>query len=151
MYLGLRREEKAYIQAEEIAAALGIPRHFMGKVLKGLAKESVLKSNKGPSGGFSLNEHSLSTPLIKVVNITRGLPDLNRCALRLKECDPSNPCPLHDKASAIRNEISGMLSNITVADLLVGDKNDILSKISPSPEKSNEQVNQTQKSFIPTK
>ena len=137
MYLGLRRDEKAYIQSEEIASALGIPRHFMGKVLKNLTRESVLKSNKGPNGGFTLNENSLSTPLIKIVNITRGLTDLNRCALRLKACDPSNPCPLHEKASAIRNEISGMLSNITVAELLAGDKNEILIKIS-SPAETNQ-------------
>ena len=135
LFLAIKQEGKKYIQAEEIANALGIPRHFMGKILKGLAKEGILKSNKGPSGGFALHEHTLSVPLLRLVLVTKGLPDLNKCALQMKECNKSNPCAIHDRVSAIRNEMIQMLSGVKAADLLSKGEENLIRMIS-SPEKN---------------
>lgn len=133
LYLSMKQEGKKYIQAEEIANALGIPRHFMGKILKGLAKEGILNSNKGPSGGFSINESSLTVPLLRLVMITKGLPDFNKCALQIRQCNKSNPCAIHDQVAVIRNEMVSMLSGIHIADLLSKDHQLLLKTIS-SPE-----------------
>lgn len=129
LYLALQQEGKKYVQSEEIANALGIPRHFMGKILKGLAREGILKSNKGPSGGFALNENTLNVPLMRLVLVTRGLPDLNKCALQIKTCDKSNPCAIHDQVSAIRNEMKSMLSGIKVIDLLSKGQENLMKMI----------------------
>lgn len=142
LFLAMKQEGKKYIQAAEIANALGIPRHFMGKILKGLAKDGILKSNKGPFGGFALNEHTLSVPLLRLVLITRGLPDLNKCALQMKECNKNNPCAIHDQVSAIRNEMIQMLSGVKVADLLSKGEENLISMISSPVINEKDSVNE---------
>jgi len=130
LFLAIHQERKKYIQAEEIATALGTPRHFMGKILKGLAKEGVLNSNKGPSGGFAINEHTLTVPLIKLVLITKGLPDFNNCALQIRQCNKTNPCAMHDQVVTIREQMITMLSDVNINDLLSKDHESLMKTIS---------------------
>ena len=96
------QEDRRFVQVEEMSNTLAVPRHFMGKVMKMLVKERLLASSKGPSGGFTLHESSLVTPLARIAEITEGPDFLNQCALRVKECNASNPCerhqPLHSPA-----------------------------------------------------
>jgi Rrf2 family protein len=140
----MKQESRKYIQAEEIAKALGTPRHFMGKILKGLAKEGILKSNKGPAGGFAMDEKTLEVPLIRLVQISRGLPDFSKCALHLDKCNKNNPCALHHQVTSIRTEMVNMLSGIRMADLLSGGQEQLRKTITASDEpgkKENESLN----------
>jgi Rrf2 family protein len=123
MYLSSRQGDRTYVQAEEISKELGIPRHFLSKVLKALTKEGILHSNKGPFGGFALNEKSLQMPLLSLVSPTKALPNLHACALKAKHCDGSNPCPLHEQSSAIRKEIIRVLTETNVGQLINKENN----------------------------
>ena len=129
IYLSLHQGTKSYIQSEEISTQLGIPRHFLSKVLKSLSQSGILNSNKGPSGGFSLNEGTLKTPLIKLVNVTKGLPDFSECALHLKKCNASNPCPMHAKVELLRQQMLEILISSRLEDLLREDTHSLLSSI----------------------
>jgi DNA-binding IscR family transcriptional regulator len=40
LYIAIMQDEKRYVQVEEIAGQLAVPRHFMGKILKNLVKEA---------------------------------------------------------------------------------------------------------------
>jgi Rrf2 family protein len=73
LYVAIMRDEKRYVQVEEIAAKLAVPRHFMGKIMKKLAKEKILISTKGPSGGFILSEHTMQMPLMDLIVIIDGV------------------------------------------------------------------------------
>ena len=70
LYIAIMKEQKRYVQVEEIASKLAAPRHFMGKIMKRLAKEKLLISAKGPSGGFMLGENTLEKPLMDLIVIT---------------------------------------------------------------------------------
>jgi Rrf2 family protein len=43
-----------YAMAKNIAAQEEIPRHFLAKILQQLARSGLLRSSKGPNGGFAL-------------------------------------------------------------------------------------------------
>jgi Rrf2 family iron-sulfur cluster assembly transcriptional regulator len=109
---------RSYIQAEEISGELGIPRHFLSKVLQSLAKQGILNSSKGPSGGFTLNEKSLHTSLISLIPTTKALPNLHTCTLKAKPCDASKPCPMHKQSNTIRKEILRVLSETDISKLI---------------------------------
>src|SRR5580765_6800553 len=64
LYITFRQHESRYVQVEEIASNLAVPKHFMGKILKRLAKEQILHSAKGPSGGFRMNKSTASVSLL---------------------------------------------------------------------------------------
>ncbi len=95
LYIALMQDEKKFVHVEEIARKLSVPRHFMGKILKRLVKENVINSSKGPMGGFTINERTLNVPLMELITIIDGMESFKSCVLRLKECNPDNPCPLH--------------------------------------------------------
>lgn len=130
LYVALMQDEKRYVQVEEIASKLAVPRHFMGKILKKLAKEKVLQSIKGPSGGFTLNEHTLKMPLMDLITIIDGVEIFGTCVLRAKECNSSNPCPLHHHMEQIKGRLSSVLSDSTIGDLLDADKPGFIRSIS---------------------
>ena len=140
MYLGMQQDRR-HMQAKDIALALGIPRHFTGKILKRLAKEKILLSIKGPSGGFTINEHSLKTPLITVFIITEGRSTLEGCALRFGECDSDNSCPLHVDIDKLRRGLKQVLSGKTIQSLMTGNKEQLLKSIITLPAETPEEVN----------
>ena len=51
-YLAVNRDR--LVKVEEIAEAQRIPKPFLSKIFHKLARERVLKSYKGPTGGFTL-------------------------------------------------------------------------------------------------
>lgn len=129
IYLSIHRNTKAYIQSEEISTNLEIPKHFMSKVLKSLAQSGILNSNKGPSGGFSLKEETLQTPLIKIIQVTKGLPDFTECALHMKKCNARKPCPIHFKVELLRQQMTEILNGNNISDLLQQDQEALLNSI----------------------
>jgi Rrf2 family protein len=130
LYVALMQDERRNIQVDEIAEQLNVPRHFMGKILKKLVKEKLLISIKGPNGGFSLHQRTLTAPLLVVLEITDGLSTLEDCVLRLNECNKQNPCPLHDSMVQMKTALREKLETTTIAQLLGDDKGNFLKSIS---------------------
>lgn len=140
LYIALMQNEKNYVQVEEIAARLAAPRHFMGKVLKKLVKEKILKSVKGPSGGFSLTEDTLKIPVMRLIEITEGRSELDNCVLRAKECNSLNPCPMHFQLTEIKTRLIATLSNTRLGDLLTEDKAGFVRSISAATNTPEEEI-----------
>jgi len=130
LYVAVMQDEKRFVQVEEIASALAVPRHFMGKILKKLAKEKVLLSVKGPSGGFTVNGHTLQMCLMDLVTIIDGIQLFDSCALRVKECNPVHPCPLHLQIDGVKSSLKSILSDATIGALLDEDKQDFIQSLS---------------------
>ena len=118
LYLAGEQDSRPVIRLDEIAAALDIPRHFLGKILKRLAKEGILVSAKGPSGGFGATPATAATPLLTLIELTGQSEKTDICSLLTGKCDPLVPCPLHHRIAAIKKEWLGMLSGTTIASLL---------------------------------
>jgi len=132
LYVALASDEKKRVQIEEISERLRVPKYFLGKVMNKMVKEKILNSTKGPYGGFSVNGDTLSTPLIKVMEVTDGLDQFSVCALGLRKCDPANPCPMHQNMERLRSEFSKTLSEATINDLIMGNKSELIRNISAS-------------------
>jgi Rrf2 family iron-sulfur cluster assembly transcriptional regulator len=130
LYVAIMRDEKRCVQVEEVASKLAVPRHFMGKIMKKLAKEKILVSTKGPSGGFILNEHTLKLSLMDMVKIIDGVEIFDSCALRAKECNSMSPCPMHFQFENVKRNLKSILSDTTIGDLLEGDKPEFIKSIS---------------------
>lgn len=130
LYITLMQNDKQYVQAEEIAQRLNIPRHFMSKTLKKLVKAGVIASSKGKAGGFTVNEHTLETLLINLYLITDGHNHLQKCVLQMHDCNSQQPCPLHEKMDEIKKQFKYLLSSTTIADLLNGQMETFLTDIS---------------------
>lgn len=105
IFLALEKNVKRKIGIQEIAEELKVPQHFMGKILQELVRKEILKSTKGPHGGFYVNDSILDLSLIRIVEAIDGLGVLKKCFLGREECSHENPCPMHDDFEVSRRTI----------------------------------------------
>jgi len=108
----------------EIAGALGVPRNYLGKTLQRLVRRGVLKSVRGPRGGFALAHRAEALPIAVVVGeFDAVLPD-GRCMLGAEDCDVAHPCAAHARWSAWSKALAGLLEGTTVGELVGRDGTD---------------------------
>ena len=61
-----------FAMARHIAKEEQIPAHFLAKILQELTRKGLLRSNKGPSGGFSLRVPASQIRLLDLVEALDG-------------------------------------------------------------------------------
>ncbi len=71
LYLALKPSGEM-TSIKELTRALGIPYHFLGKILQDLTRKGLLASHKGPTGGFALDMPAKDITLFHVVDAVDG-------------------------------------------------------------------------------
>lgn len=117
VYLALKSSELSKVGIHELADELNVPQPFLGKIMQGLVRRDIISSTKGPNGGFFINERTLTTPIIDVIDAIDGLGIFRRCFLGLSECNSEKPCPLHHHVIGFRDSLQHSLETLTVQDL----------------------------------
>jgi Rrf2 family iron-sulfur cluster assembly transcriptional regulator len=112
-----RVPEGKYTMVRQIAEQEGIPPHFLAKILQQLARKGLLRSSKGPTGGFSLCAPASQINLSQLVEALDGLTGYQKCVSGLSECPDDAPCGMHDSWKALRAHIMEYLEKTTIADL----------------------------------
>ena len=130
LYVAMMSDENRKIRIDEMANRLSVPRHFLGKIMNKVVKKVVLSSTKVPNGGFSLNNTTLSTSLLTLVDAMDGLQQFDGCVLRLRKCNEEHPCPLHHSIITYKNELLRTFSDTNIGSLLKADKPDFIRSIS---------------------
>lgn len=103
---------------KEIAKSIDSPEAFTSKILQQLSKKNIILSEKGPTGGFSMDKQMLSTvKLSAIVSAIDGDSIYKGCALGLKKCSELKPCPVHHQFKVIREELRNLLETTSVKDL----------------------------------
>lgn len=118
LYIAIMNNDRKKIQLDEIAETLTVPRFFLGKIMRKMVKEGIVDSGKGKHGGFSINEETLHTTLMKLVEITGEKTEPDRCVLRFRKCNKQNPCPMHQETEVLRREWNHLLQTTTLESLL---------------------------------
>ncbi len=107
-----------------ISEEINSPQAFTAKILQKLTRNDIVKSIKGPYGGFTIEKEKMNTKLSEVVSVLDGDSIYTGCGLGLKQCDANSPCPLHFKFVEIRDSLRNMLENTSlksVADDMTAD------------------------------
>ncbi|MBY0375710.1 MAG: Rrf2 family transcriptional regulator [Bryobacteraceae bacterium] len=111
------RGDGGYIMAKQIAEEASIPGHFLAKILQQLARQGLLRSSKGPTGGFALTQPPNEVSLKSIVEIVDGLGDYYRCQSGLAECSDEAPCGMHDAWKQCRGQIMQYLESRSIGDV----------------------------------
>ena len=101
-----------------IARSERLPAFFLAKTLQQLARHGVLRSVKGPTGGFSLDRPAGKITMMEVIEVLDGTDTYDRCIVGLQECNDQALCPLHDSFQPLRERLKRYLSRTTVAQLV---------------------------------
>ena len=110
----------AYVKVREISADLGIPQHFLGKVMSQLVRKKLLISSKGPTGGVALAKDPRDVTVADVLGALGASEYLeDKCMLGLGECSDENACPFHNDWGEFKARIGSVARDTTLA-LLAG-------------------------------
>jgi len=129
LYIAMMNGDRKKIQLDEIAEELAIPRFFLGKIMQKMVKQGILESGKGKHGGFSINERTLKTTLMNLVDITGDRDEPDSCVLRFRKCNKANPCPMHKETEALRKEWNNLLQTTTLERLLANSGSNLIRSI----------------------
>ncbi len=117
-----RYPDQAPLAADTIAEALGAPRNYLAKTLHALAKAGILRSSRGPGGGFSLIMPAEDLSIAQVIAPFGETADARVCLLNNRACDGQNACASHALWHSITEQRGLTMQHTTVAELLAGQR-----------------------------
>ena len=106
------------LRVEQVAELTGAPRNYLGKTLGALVKAGLLRSSRGPTGGFALAVSPAEITVATIVDLFREPRTDRRCLLGDGPCNPARPCTAHHRWVAMTDAARAPLDRTTLADLL---------------------------------
>jgi Rrf2 family protein len=117
VYINLQNIKGRRPGTVEISTEIDAPKFFTAKILQRLVRAGFVESVKGKGGGFFFNPAKPDLKLDRLISAIEGNSSFSSCGFGLKHCDDSNPCPIHDKYSPVRNRILKLVTEESVQSL----------------------------------
>lgn len=83
------------MKGPELAEAIGSTPGFVTQVVNPLVRKGWVRSDPGPSGGYSLTADLGQVSVLAVIEAIEGPTDSGRCVLVDRPCAESGHCALH--------------------------------------------------------
>lgn len=123
LYIASKSLDEERVSLRDIAAEIDSPVAFTAKIMQQVSKSGIVKSTKGPFGGFDIPKAELNKIMLaRIVDAIDGDSIYLGCGLGLKACDEEFPCPVHDQFKKIRDELSHMLNTTSLYEVATGLK-----------------------------
>lgn len=115
-------EDGASVTRSDISGRQQIPLPYLTQVLRLLVNGGLLKSNRGPSGGYILNKKPADISILEVVTILQGPVAPTGCAGAgaAGECQRLDGCGLVGVWSELKSTSENVLGQTTLQDILAG-------------------------------
>jgi Rrf2 family protein len=107
---------KSRVQANQVASRLDVSAAHLSKVLQRLARSGLLRSTRGPAGGFVLSRPASKISLLEVYEAIEGPFTKIDCLLNRPICKKEK-CEMVELAARIDGHIQSYFKTTTVADL----------------------------------
>jgi len=112
-----RHKVGEFVSVRHVASQEGLPLYFLSIIFQRLARQGMLRSRKGPRGGFSFRLDPGEIRLLDVVDILDREPCYRKCAMGYAQCSEERPCPMHEGWKAVRSSIQDCLARRTIGEL----------------------------------
>ncbi len=86
--------EGSVVPFREIARQMEVPEDFLAKILKTLVDQGLVKSSRGPHGGYSLGRGPAEISFLDVIEAVEGPVALNVCLDGDDACGRSSTCTM---------------------------------------------------------
>lgn len=108
-----------WLPADTIAELTGTPPNYTSKTLYALARAGMLRSMRGPTGGFALAMDAAEITIASIADVFAEPATTPACLLGARPCNSEHPCAAHDQWVRMTTAAREPLRTTTVADLLV--------------------------------
>ena len=110
-------ETGATQSARDTAAETQLPLPVVSKILKSLARESLLVSRRGAKGGYSLARPPSEISVVEMITALEGPIGLTQCTIHPGECVQEATCHVREPWQVINRTVRDALADVSLADL----------------------------------
>jgi Rrf2 family protein len=107
----------ARLKSGQLSSALGTTPGFVSQIMAPLVQAGWVRSDPGPTGGYQLVARADRLSVLAVVEAVDGPTDNGRCVVSDQPCLHRQPCALHRAWVRAREELTGTLHALTVAEV----------------------------------
>ncbi|HEX4335368.1 MAG TPA: SUF system Fe-S cluster assembly regulator [Polyangiaceae bacterium] len=105
--------------ARDIAESTRIPQPTVSKVLKLLARSTLVESERGKNGGYKLSRGADNISVADIVDAVEGPIAVTECSAHQRgSCDLEGKCPTETNWIRINDAIRQALRAVTLADMV---------------------------------
>ncbi|TWT39227.1 RrF2 family transcriptional regulator [Blastopirellula retiformator] len=102
---------------EEIATSTKVPLAYLSKVLQGLARGGIVRSQRGIGGGMSLVKTPDQLTILEVVNAVDPIQRIHTCPLGIST-HGVRLCPLHRRLDNAMKGVEEAFGGTTLAEVI---------------------------------
>ena len=106
--------------ARELARCSDLPVPMVSKILKALAREGLLVSQRGAKGGYRLARPPEDLTVSEMIRVLEGPVALTDCAIGPALCEHETMCAVREPWQLISRVVERALADVTLADLVAG-------------------------------
>jgi Rrf2 family protein len=104
-------------KSPELAERVGTTPGFLAQALSPLVAQGWVRSEPGPTGGYSAAVDLADVSVLQVIEAVEGPSDAGRCVLEDRPCDGGGQCALHVPWGRARVQLLRELAGTPVASL----------------------------------
>ena len=105
------------LSVTQIAEMTGTSRHHVAKVMQRLAKEGYISSQRGPSGGFTLNKAPDEISFLNLYEALEGKIEIPECPMEKEVC-PFDKCIMNNVINKMTLEFKEYLNVQRISDYI---------------------------------
>lgn len=119
----LASRSDAVMSARALAEESGTPLSILTNILKALTQASIVRSTRGPRGGYELARASESISLHELITAIEGPFQFVQCMADTADdgkpnCELAVSCPIRTPAFKIREHFRRFLESVSLAELV---------------------------------
>ena len=122
------------IKAERIATAQGVPANFLENILGELRHAGIVRSHRGPDGGYRLAKPADEVTIADIIRVVEGPLATVRGGRPEDSAYPGAASELPRVWIAVRKNVRSVFENVTVADVVSGQLPRAVERLAEDPE-----------------
>jgi FeS assembly SUF system regulator len=112
-----RGADRGARNARHLATETELPVPVVSKVLKSLAREGLLASQRGSKGGYTLARPPKDISVPEMISALEGPISLTACTTHPGSCSQESSCDVREPWQRINAAVHAALTKISLADL----------------------------------
>jgi len=111
-------EPERLVNTKEIAEQYEIPGELLAKLLQTLAKNGIVSSHPGPTGGYRLLRAPRAISIAEIITVIDGPLAILQCSNGQGDtCKQFSRCTIRDPLAEIERRVKNLLLDITLEDV----------------------------------
>jgi Rrf2 family protein len=116
-----KHDGRGPLALKELAERQQIPLKYLEQIAMALKGAKLIKSVRGPAGGYTLARPPEKIHLLEIIETLEGSLSFVNCVRDPSTCERVESCAFNDLWKRVSQETAKILRSVTLADMVVRD------------------------------